>query len=69
MPVRSGSGKEGAAASSLLPGRVTFPSQAGRGSRCGAAPLRWHRVTASRAAPCQLPATAKGQEALGGWAI
>lgn len=47
--------QRGAAASSLLPGRVTFPSQAGRGSRCGAAPLRWHRVTAGRAAPCQLP--------------
>lgn len=41
MLVRSGSGKEGAAAACLLPGRVTFPSQAGMCSSCGAPLLLW----------------------------
>lgn len=66
MLVRSGSGEEGAAAASLLPGRVTFPSQAGMCSRCGATLLRWQQgETEQGRFHANFPATAKGKEALG----
>lgn len=62
MLVRSGSGKEGAAAASLLPGRVTFPSQAGMCSGCGAPLLHWRAGAVSS----QLPSDSRRQGSTGG---
>lgn len=65
--MRSGSGKEGAAAASLLPERVTFASQAGMCSRCRAPLLHWQQgETEQGCAHASFPVAAKGKETLEG---